>query len=120
MHSGVDAPLLAEPPVAPTNKNMPEHLPTTAGPEGGCAVERIEDVAEPLPLAATEEEVARAVELVGAFGDEVEAQHRQSAARLTRVEHEMHVMRVLVARADAGGDDTDGEAQPEEADAVHG
>lgn len=116
----VDAPTLAEPLVAPTNKNMPERLPTTAEPESGCAVERIADVVEPPPLAATEEEVVRAVELVGAFGDEVAAQHRQSAARLTRVEHELHVMRVLVARADAGGEDSDGEAQPEEADAVHG
>ncbi|MBZ5709365.1 hypothetical protein [Nannocystis pusilla] len=115
VQAAIDAPTVEEPPVAPAHTNMPERLPAAEG-----AVERIEDVAEPLLLAATEDEVASAVELVGAFGDENEAQHRQSAARLTRVEHELHVMRVLVARTDAGGEDTDGEAQPEGADAVHG
>lgn len=58
-------------------------------------------VVEPLPVAATEEDVVRAVELIGAFGDEVDTRHQQSIARLAEVENEIRVMRVLVEREES-------------------
>lgn len=113
MAAAFEVPTVVEPRVASARDSTPERQPPAAETGGGSAVERFEDVAEPLPLVATENEVVHAVELVGAFGDEVEAQHRQSTTRLSRVEHELHVMRDLVARAEEV-------AQSEEAGAASG
>lgn len=50
----------------------------------------------PLPAAASEEEVARAVELIGEFAEEVEEHHQHNLVRVVTVEHDVSVMRALV------------------------
>lgn len=79
--ASTETPVSAEPPVSPPD-----------------AAELLAELAEPLPAAATEEEVVRAVEMIGAFSEEVEAQHEHNVARLAEVEHEISVMRALVER----------------------
>lgn len=56
------------------------------------------DVASPLPLTTTEQEVARAVELLDEFTGVVDQHHAQSLARVVALEQEISAMRTLVER----------------------
>lgn len=67
------------------------------------------DVASPLPVAATEQEVARAVELIGEFTEVVDQHHAQSLVRVVALEQELSAMRALVERErQAAGASADG------------
>lgn len=61
------------------------------------AVASVLDVAPPLP-AASDEEALQAVQLIAAFGEDIEAQHGRQLARVVAVEEEIEEMRVLVQR----------------------
>ncbi|WP_143825638.1 hypothetical protein [Nannocystis exedens] len=82
---------------------------TEAAPETTPSAITEPAVASPLPLAATEQEVARAVELIGEFTEVVDQHHTQSLVRVVALEHEVSAMRALVERErQAAGASADG------------
>lgn len=82
---------------------------TEAAPETTLEAVAEPDAAEPLPLAATEREVARAVELIGEFTEVVDQHHTQSLVRIVALEREISAMRSLVERErQAAGASADG------------
>ncbi|WP_096326582.1 hypothetical protein [Nannocystis exedens] len=82
---------------------------TEAAPESTLEAVAEPDVALPLPLAATEQELARAIELIGEFTEVVDQHHMQSLVRVVALEQEVSAMRALVERErQAAGASADG------------
>jgi len=80
-----------------------------AGTEAAPEAVAEPDVPSPLPVAATEQEVARAVELIGEFTEVVDQHHAQSLVRVVALEQEINAMRALVERErQAAGASADG------------
>lgn len=72
----------------------------SVGPEAAPAPEPPGEphAAASLPVAATEQEVARAVELIGEFTEMVDQHHAQNLVRVVALEQEISAMRALVER----------------------
>ncbi|SFF11224.1 hypothetical protein SAMN02745121_07001 [Nannocystis exedens] len=90
------------PPTAASAVGTVSHTDGTDASAAGAAPDAVPgavaelDATLPLPTAASEQEVARAVELIGEFADVVADHHQRSLARVVALERELSAVQTLV------------------------